>query len=1443
MPTKLKEAKTDRETAEAANREVKEKQASQAKQDLKKLKEMTREQKKEPKRMHDGPAAWTANGKSVKESSPPTAKAGEKKIEKSNNRDSSKSTMAPKHAAKDDSAAKVNFPWEKIGFFIDPKSPPSIEELRSLTYESSGILLHSYISEKYYGDLYWNCSLAVNTLIFAWLVGFLGGGLFALVMVLLVCATAYRAELRRFNICLRDDMKRVATIESLDTRIESMDWLNSFLEKFWVIYMPALSEMVITQANDTLKDVEPPTPIKKLSLDEFTLGTKAPRIESVRAFNKLGNDVYRMDWDFGFTPNDTDGMTKEELNKKVDPKVALGISIGKGVVSASLPVLVENMSFKGNMRITFKLAESFPFIEVVSVMFLEPPEIDYALKPVGGNTFGIDVMSIVPGLSSFVKSLIHSNLKPMMYAPNSFDVNVRDIAESTVPSAIGCVGVRIRGVEYLKKTDINPYVDYGIEGSSKQYRTDIKASTNTPVFNELQYILVDSLTQKIKFTLMNLDEEGDVHRLGEAQFGMDSLIQDPQQLLTELKLEHHNHSNGRLVCDLQWFPVLEKDTANSSTGSAGILELVVESARGLSTSQSLLGKLSTYAKVSIGNSKDEKQDDSDEVEAHTDDISRVVKGSNEPDYNIHIERLIKSPSTTPVTITIYDTSSYGVTKLATYKASSLRELISIGAEKGKWIKFTEGEGSIRFRMRYKKLSGVGMSEDVSFVPPVGVYRVLVSRCEQLDNIETIGKVDPYIEVVTGGRSHGRTKFIDDNLSPKFNEVFYAAVEHADQSLALTCMDHESDGNGRLIGSLSVDVHRFFSKRYNPQDDGSRSIVRGQLTRRGKPAGYIYYKVVYLPLMKVYSQAELKEKIARERKGNSQQELEDLEEQSKMLEEYKKHPEDYEWVDDDDETDDKDNPNLSGKEQLSLKQLMSHNSGVLGINIVKGNMSANNVYLQCLVDERPYAEFVSSASKGTKLSPCAGCAFIRDLKNSVMTFRVTRKPKAELRKDVIAQVARPMKVEQLLSDAFSDTFAVTFEGNRIELSLEYVPATVDLGPSETMTDTGVLHLKILSGHNLLAADRGNKSDPFVVVELNDTQVYRTKTVKKTVNPVFEDEQCSVVIPSRTRSELRLRLFDWDMAGDNDKLGDIDVDLTKLAVNQEEIIEFQLDTQGSLKVSAGFKPMYIQPSMATADGGFDFAGMPGKLIGGVAGGAFEVAGGALGAAGGVAGGALNMTEGVAGGALNMAGGAVSGVAGVGGSLFKGFHRKNGKDVEQAMPRATSATGAAPVLAGAAPSATPATPVASRVAVAASPASKRISMDGNASFASSTIPGNTIPGRLTVEGLKCKKPQGKETLFVKVSLKSPKKTKSIFKTHSARYNASSETLKWSESTPFKAPPGVEVIFSVYEHHRLGRSTEVATGSVLLSEIAGKREPLSLPVTLEGRSAELIVSFSYAG
>lgn len=191
----------------------------------------------------------------------------------------------------------------------------------------------------------------------------------------------------------RDDIQRELVKTRLASEHESADWINNFLDRFWLIYEPVLSATIISSVDQVLSTNTPPF-LDSLRLSQFTLGTKAPRIDKVRTFPKTPDDIIMMDWGISFTPTDLSDLTAKQAAAKVNPKIVLSVRVGKSIATATMPILVEDICFSGLMRVRMKLMSNFPHIEVVDFCFLEKPVIDYVLKPIGGETFGFDISNV-----------------------------------------------------------------------------------------------------------------------------------------------------------------------------------------------------------------------------------------------------------------------------------------------------------------------------------------------------------------------------------------------------------------------------------------------------------------------------------------------------------------------------------------------------------------------------------------------------------------------------------------------------------------------------------------------------------------------------------------------------------------------------------------------------------------------------------------------------------------------------------------------------------------------------------------------------------------------------------------------------------------------------------------------------------------------------------------
>ncbi|CAG8544777.1 1017_t:CDS:10 [Diversispora eburnea] len=310
------------------------------------------------------------------------------------------------------------------------------------------------LGELYFGKLWLNAGVVFVSIFATWLVTILGGGLGWVIIICAFVASYFKISVNRFYLNARSDISRELAIEKLetDTGEESVEWMNEFLRRFWLIYEPILSASIV-QTADGILVASTPGFLDSIRLTTFTLGTKPVVIESIRSYPKSEDDIVVMDWKLSFNPNDLANMTKVQMARKVNPKIVLTIRVGRGMMGAGIPILLEDMSFSGLMRIKLKLINTFPHIKTVDISFLEDPKFDYALKPIGGETFGFDIANI-PGLHSFIRDQVHANLRPMMYSPNEYVLDVEALMGGyPIEIAKGILKIKIYGAKELRNTE------------------------------------------------------------------------------------------------------------------------------------------------------------------------------------------------------------------------------------------------------------------------------------------------------------------------------------------------------------------------------------------------------------------------------------------------------------------------------------------------------------------------------------------------------------------------------------------------------------------------------------------------------------------------------------------------------------------------------------------------------------------------------------------------------------------------------------------------------------------------------------------------------------------------------------------------------------------------------------------------------------------------------
>lgn len=698
-------------------------------------------------------------------------------------------------------------------------------------------------------DWYHNTGVIIFACIFSWLVALLGGGIGWLFIIMAFSATYYRTSIRRVRRNCRDDVNRELAKQRIETDTESLEWINSFLVKFWPIYAPVICDSIVASVDQVLS-TSTPAFLDSLRLKSFTLGTKPPRLEHVKTYPKAQDDIVLMDWKFSFTPNDTADLTARQIQNKINPKIVLEVRVGKGVVSKGLDVIVADMACSGLMRVKVKLQIPFPHIEKVEICFLEKPVIDYVCKPLGGDTFGFDI-NFIPFLETFIMEQVHANLGPMMYDPNVFPIEIaKMLAGSPIDQAIGVLQVTFHGAQGLKNPDKfsgtpDPYATVSIDNREHLAKTKTIHENANPRWNETVNVIITSLKHALTIQLYDYNEFRKDKELGTATFQLEQLEKELEYDNQHLEVIANGRPRGVVQCDIRFFPVLEGAKLDDGTvepppeSMTGIAKFTVEQAKDLDGTKSMIGQLNPYA-VLLLNGK--------EVQ-----ISKKLKRTNNPIWNdASKELLITDRRKAKLGLVLKDDRDIATDPIIGQYQIKLDDLLELSAKGQEWFNLAGVKtGRAKMTVQWKPVALKGaLGGSGGYVTPIGVMRLHFQNARDLRNVETMGKSDPYVRVLLSGIEKGRTVTFKNNLNPDWDEVIYVPVHTTREKLLLEVMDEENLGKDRSLGHIEVACSDYVREN----DDGeyetsdSKELISGDLRLgpRSAPKGKLNYTCSFFP---------------------------------------------------------------------------------------------------------------------------------------------------------------------------------------------------------------------------------------------------------------------------------------------------------------------------------------------------------------------------------------------------------------------------------------------------------------------------------------------------------------------------------------------------------------------------------------------------------------------
>ncbi|KAI7818249.1 C2 domain-containing protein [Gamsiella multidivaricata] len=1296
-------------------------------------------------------------------------------------------------------------------------------------FRDKSIWMEEFASSALFGAFWHNAAALFVIPVVCFAVFKLGGGFVSLVLIIAFGATYYKNSIRRFRRNARDDITRELIKNALENDVETTEWINNFMSKFWLIYEPVLSSTVVQTVDGILVD-QTPAFLDSIRLTTFTLGTKAPRVESVKAFPKTDPDVVLMDWRVSFTPTDIEDMTPRQLRTQINPKICLTIRVGKGIIGAGIPILVEDMSFKGHMRFKLKLMSNFPHVKTVDFCFLEPPEIDYVLKPVGGETFGMDIMNI-PGLQSFIRDQTHAILGPMMYAPNVYTLDLEQMMTggASLTAAAGVVQFTIYNAKDLKNTELvgnsDPYCKIRLGNRPELATTAVKEDTLNPVWNETNTILVNNLNEVVCMELFDKDNVRKDRPLGQANFDLKSLEEDPIQDDVWCKVLRNGKERGAVRVRAAYFPVqVPQPSADGTTmipveSNSGILAINLAQAKDIARS----GKTKSHCEVYLNGKV-----------VHT---TKSMSGAS-PAWGADLDVFVTDLEAAQLTVEVISDShvigSYGV---------SAKKLIKDTTDKVDWVNLQGGEGISKL-----KINGVWkpilMSDDMNpsaHKPAFGVIRIQMLGARELRNVEIGGNSDPYV-VITGdkGISRGRTKVIDSNLNPVWNEIFYVAVNSMKQTFEFECFDFQKVTKDRTLGRTEFAVAELVEEL----PDKAGYVARPAIDRwaplkqkDGSTKGELHYELSFYPSLKLAQEATEAEKSTAAVPAEKIETVETVDPSPSNLENSIRAPTEAAAV-------------TLPPGTIPAQEALDYDSGILVTHLIGAQLDRSGTYCEFYIDSDSY-QFKSQLqkSRNPKWNEVADI-FVKELEYAKLIIVV--KEKSSVDKDPVVGVFT-QHIRTLLETTPADgaSFPIVDKHDQrgsLHLKFEYLPVNIELLPKERLDNMGNLTVNLVRAKNLIAADRGGASDPYLVFKVNGKEVYKSEVVKKTLNPEY-NESFVVPISSRVDDQFTFEVFDWNQLSTAKSLGVGSLNLRniQLVLPNDFLVSLRnKHNQGEVQLRIKFMPEFLSASKkagfaSTFIGGVGQAGMAG--VGVVTGGVGFMADGV----GAVGQGALDVGGAVGKGALKGVGTVGKGVGTVGKGVFGGISagasalglRKDKSDSRASLDSLPPAPAPVPALA---PTLAPAPAPAPEMTTAMMPQSSDINSQATVrpsnsetslNVVSSSVPRTSVgsvrshtsmglesgdivgePGNLTIhvveaDGLLGVDKSGTSDPYVRVSIGG----KSLFKTKVKKENLSPN---WSESmvVPNLTGHPVTINFMVRDHNTIGSDKDLGEFELRLWE-----------------------------
>ncbi|KAG0662572.1 hypothetical protein C6P45_001082 [Maudiozyma exigua] len=1046
--------------------------------------------------------------------------------------------------------------WKQISGWEEKDELTAQDELLDLNTET---LLDSVIPDKFYGDWYHFVAIFGIGGILSFFFGYFKFSFAPVFIIMSVLALYSRTNSKKYRQSIRELIEKEFAVDKIENDYETIEWLNTFLDKYWIIIEPTVSQLIVTEVNKVLSD-NPSIPsfIKNVWIDSFSLGVKPFRIERVKTFANTSPHIAVMDWTVSFTPHDLSDMDIKRLKNYVN-QIA--------IVKAKLPgikleVAVSEVSFKVDTRVKLQLMSEFPHIDTVNIQLLTVPEIDFVARLFSNSIFSWEILNI-PGLYAMIQFFAKKYMGPIFLPPFSLQLSIPQLLSKSNLS-VGVLEINVKKTKNLRLPNSifnskHLYIQFKA-GHKKLARTKVALDSNNPEWNEKLFILLPSFNEPLNVSIVTERKNIKDKLLASFDFDLNGLSKENMQKNISKVFLSNLKPSGTLEFDARFYPTIERKLLPDGTFeelpdlNTGLSKINIRACRGIS--DDLTKKVTAYAELYI----------------NTKLVMTTSKCTKENvlEWNSEHELLILNRHNCRCKIVLRDRrgNELGST------VQSLNDLIDRENMEKNWIPLKGTKVEICVSTFWKPVKLDEQSSALVYNAPIGAVRLFINK------VQFIGKTNaknPYIRILVNGLTKDRTNDSSESNNFSWNESMYVTVSSPNQRLSLQCMEVTESGHHKSIGKFDVPIQDLFDKdesdRYMENiEDRKRS---GKLVLDNKPVADIIYYIAFYPTLPVLTIDELTElnELNERKKKLETMKLKGLEVGSVPSSEKKKIQEE--------EIEIKDSEDMySNKMKLDIDELLQYNSGVIAITVLDGEVSQPGLYVQTFFDGSGHSRYTSPriAIRNIQTGWIMD-SMITELEWSVTTFRVTKWRNANKADDCICELSIP--TVELVKNCYKQPSIVALTGKstaKLTVRVSWFPTNSTRLPlSDLITNSGDMTVIVNGADDLIADSKHGRLDPYVKLYLNNSQEPFLKTRHKRTNSPVWEETAAVIVNNRVNDRLHIDVLDYQSSSKSNILGQAILKLSEVNPDEETTLDVPLVNQvgadaGIIHLGFTFNPRY-------------------------------------------------------------------------------------------------------------------------------------------------------------------------------------------------------------------------------------------------------------------------------